>query len=130
VGLRSTIYGHTTGSAAVAAIISDRCYPDRLPDGVVLPCVSFVARVSDNDREYRTHDTGPVERTVTRVQLNVYAETGDGAEALTNALVAAWSGWRALPEIGSVQVDNVIVSWEPQLERHRTIIDLMVERIR
>ena len=126
MSLRELVYGHTVGDPGVAAIIVARCYPDRLPDSATLPCVSFIARVSAVDTDTRHHEGAP-DRVVSRVQLNAYAETGDGAEALAAALIAAWSGYQSLPSIGYVQVANVIDDWDAGLERYRTIIDLMIE---
>lgn len=129
MSFRELVYGHTVGSAAIAAIIGTRCYPDRLPDGVTLPCVSYVARVSESGEATRHHE-GPSDRVVNRVQFNAYAETGDEAEALAAAIIAAWDGYQSLPAIGSAQVENVIDTWDTGLERHRTIIDVMMERER
>lgn len=124
--LRSTVYDTITGGATVAALIGTRCYPDRLPQNVTLPAVVF-SKVSDVDGIYRTHDIGQRPRTIVRIQLSVYAETGDGAAELGAALIALWSGYQALPDIGQAEVENVIATYEPALDRHRTIIDVMLD---
>ena len=125
--LRELVFDRCTGHAGTAALIGTRCYPDRLPQNVTLPCVVYSAPVSDVDTEYRTHEPVMVPRSVARVQIDAYAETGDGAEALANALVAAWSGHQSLPDIGPCQVQNRIATWETGTERYRTIIDVLVD---
>lgn len=127
MSLRALVYEHIVSDATVAALIGSRCYPERLPQTVTLPCVVYSAPVSDVDSEYRTHEPVMVPRSVARVQIDAYAETGDGAEALADALVAAWSGHQNLPDVGPCQVQNRIATWETGTERHRTIIDVLVD---
>jgi len=129
--LRQAIYEVCRDDPGIAHQVGDRIYPERLPDDVVLPAIAFLAYVSEIDELYRTHDLGLVGRTQTRAQLDIYAETGDDAETVTDAVVAAWSGLRDPARgIGMAQVDNRIHTYEPALNRHRVIVDLLIDRRR
>ena len=128
--LRSEIFDAVTGDVTVGALIGVRCYPDRLPENVTLPAVSYIAHVSQNDADYRTHDTGTVPRTVARTQFNCYAATGDDADELASAVEDLWSGHKDGCTIGWAQIANRVDRYEPALNRHRVIVDVMVEYAR
>ena len=126
MSLREALYTAMVHAPGVAAIVGSRVYPDRLPDGVTMPAVSFLAHVSEDDSEYRTHDPGPVERAVATCQLNAYASTGDEASRLAATLVLLFSGLKE-GIIGETQVMNRVDTFEPAINRHRCIIDLAVD---
>lgn len=128
--LRELVFDRCTGHAGTAALVGTRCYPDRLPENVTLPAVSFVARISEADELYRTHDLGKVPRAVARVQLNAYAETGDGADALATQLVDAWSGYQDGCDIGGAQIAGRVDTYEQALNYHRAIVDVLVDYMR
>lgn len=129
MGLRSEIYDQVTGDATIAALISDRCYPDQLPKDVILPAVRYTAFVSDNDLDYRDHD-GSHGRSVARAQFDCYAETSDTADSLAVAIQELWTGLQSLPEIGYTFVANRVDSFEPALRRYRFIVDVMIDHQR
>lgn len=127
--LRETVFTRCTTHAGMAALIGSRCYPERLPENVSYPAISFIAPVSMVDAVYRTQDNvnSPVTRAVSRVQLNCYAETGDGAEALGAQAIQAWSGYKNGCTIGYSFVANLISSREDAINVYRYIVDVMVE---
>ena len=91
--LRTTVYDRCIGHAGIAALISTRVYPSRLPEDAVYPALTYVAPVSESGEDYRTQ-SGAGERKVSRVQFNSYAATGDGAAALADQVRAAWDGYK------------------------------------
>lgn len=128
--LQEIVFARTTGHAGVAALIGTRCYPLRLKENVVYPAISYIAPVSDDDSDYRTHDNvnSPVTRSVARVQFNCYDTTNDGAELLADQVVAAWSGYQAADwSAGYAFKVNRIATREDALEAWRQIVDVMIE---
>ena len=127
--LRTTVYDRCTGHAGTAALIVTRCYPDRLPENVTYPALTYVAPVSADDREYRTHDNvnSPTTREVSRVQFNCYDSTGDGAAALADQVRAAWDGYQDGCDIGYAFQANRIMTREDAIDAYRVILDVMVE---
>ncbi len=125
--LREVVYARCTAHAGTAALIGTRCYPERLPEGVTYPAISYIAPVSSVDADYRDHDSTPVERTVSRVQLNCYDETGDGAAALADQVQAAWSGYSSACVVGYAFVANRISTREDPINAYRMIVDVTVE---
>lgn len=126
MNLRTDLRTAILGDQAVVALISDRCYPDRLPQGATFPCVVFLVRTSEDDSEYRTHDLVPVSRAVARSQVSAYAGTGDEAAQLAAHLVAFLSNYRG-GCIGHVVIANRIDTIETSVDRFRNIIDLLVD---
>lgn len=125
--LRETVYSRCTGFAGISALIGTRCYPDRLPENVVYPAISYVAPVSSVDTDYRAHDSTPVERTVSRVQFNCYDDTGDGAAALADQVQLAWSGYSNACVVGYAFVLNRISTHEDPIDAYRMIVDVSIE---
>lgn len=125
--LRETVYNRCTGFAGIAALVGIRCYPDRLPENVTYPAISYIPPVSQVDMDYRTHDTGVVPRTVSRVQFNCYDDTGDGADALGSQVVQAWSGYKDGCTVGYAFIANRISTREDAIEAYRHIVDVMIE---
>ena len=126
--LRRNIYLNCTTNPAVSALIGDRIYFGRLPEGVVLPAVSF-SQVTDTDAAYRAHGEA-AERAVGQISFNCWAETADGAADLADALVAAWSGYKSPPDIGWAQIMVRIDNFESGLDRFRTIVDVQIDYLR
>lgn len=123
---REDVFDRCTGHAGISALIALRCYPQLLPENVTYPALSY-AIVSDNDGDYRTHDTGQVLRTVSRVQFNAYATTSDGASALADQVEAAWSGYKDGCTIGRSFKANRLETYETSINRYRHILDFMIE---
>ena len=126
MGLRETVYTRCTTHAGTSALVGTRCYPDRLPENVTYPAIVYHAPVSSDDSEYRTHD-GAGARTVSRVQFDCYAATGDGAAALAAQVRDAWAGYQDACVVGYAFVANEIAGREDALNAYRTIVDVMIE---
>ena len=127
--LRETVFSRCTTHAGIAALIGTRCYPERLPEDVTYPAISFIAPVAYDEKEYRTQDNDnvPVTRAVSTVQLNCYGGTGDAAEALADQAVQAWSGYHSDCAVGYAFISNRIATREDGLNAYRTIVDVTVE---
>lgn len=125
--LRETVFDRCTGFAGVAALIGLRCYQDRLPENVVYPAISLIVPVSQVDSEYRTHNTGVVPRTVSRVQFNCFDTTGNGASVLADQIVQAWSGHKDGCDIGYAFIENRISTRDDPINTYRHIVDVTIE---
>jgi len=124
--LRTIVYDRCVGHAGIAALVVARVYPNRLPEDVTYPAITY-SRVSTTTADYRTQDGGPAPREVARVQINCYALTGDGAAALADQVRAAWDGWSDDCDIGYAFQANRIMTREDTLKAYRVIVDIMVE---
>lgn len=127
--LRTVVLDRCTGHAGLAALIGTRCYPERLIENTEYPAVTFIAPVSRADATYRTHSNvnSPVTRAVSRVQLNCFDSTGDGAEALADQAVQAWSGFKDGCDVGYAFIANRIQNREDALKSFRAIVDVTIE---
>lgn len=123
--LRTTVYDRCVGHAGIAALISTRCYPDRLPEDVTYPALTYF-RVSADNSLYRDHD-GATTREVSRVQFNCFAETGDGAAALADQVRLAWDGYSNACVVGYAWQVNRLMTREDAINAYRVIMDVMVE---
>ena len=125
MSLRQTIFSTMTSDVAVSALIGNRCYPQRLPEDVELPAVSWFL-VSDVDVGYRSHGES-TPRSVARIQFNCYGETSDQSNELADAVTALWSGLQNLPDIGWAQIANKLEDFDTGLNRHRSIVDVRMD---
>lgn len=118
--------------SAVTALVSQRIYQGRLPQNATLPA----ATMAINSESY-THAisslAGPVD---TRIQVECFATTGEGARALADAII--WSGIDEIKgtytglNIRSVMVEDGRREYEDDdtsggdEQRHVCTFDLMV----
>ena len=124
--LRTTVYDRCIGHAGTAALISARCYPDRLPEDVTYPALVYF-RVSADNAPFRSHDGGPTEFETSRVQFNCYDETGDGAAALADQVRLAWDGYTDGCTVSMAWQVNRIMTREDAVNAYRAIVDVMIE---
>lgn len=124
--LRTTIYDRCINHAGMAALIGTRCYPDRLPENVTYPALTYF-RVSADNALFRSHDDGPTEFETSRVQFNAYDETGDGAAALADQLRLAWDGYSDGCVISYAYQANRIATREDAVNAYRAIVDVLIE---
>jgi len=124
--LRTVVYDRCVGHAGIAALVGIRVYPDRLPEDVTYPAITYLAPVSENGATYRTHD-GAGGRKESRVQFNSYAETGDGADALADQVRVAWDGYQDGCTVGRAFQVARRITREDSLNVYRGISDVMIE---
>jgi len=127
--LRQLVYARCTGYAPLAALISARCYPDRVPENATYPLVVYHAPISSDDTDYRTHDNG-TGRTQDTVQFDCYATTGADAETVSDQVVAAWNGYKSGCDIGFSFVTNRIADRQDDIREYRQIVDALIEHQR
>ena len=101
---------------AVAGLIADRCYPERLPQNAALPAITF-QRVFGT--ESVTHD-GPSGLGRSRLQFDCWATSyGDVLELAG----AAKSALRAYPE---TRIVNVMDAPEPEVALRRRMVEVSI----
>ena len=124
--LRTTVYDRCIGHAGTAALVGTRCYPDRLPEDVTYPALTYF-RVSADNAPFRSHDGGPTEFETSRVQFNCYDETGDGAAALADQVRLAWDGHTDGCTVSVAWQANRLMTREDAVNAYRAIVDVMIE---
>jgi len=127
--LRTDIFDRCTtgGHAGLSALIALRCYPVRLPENYTVPCLRYRVISSSNDYA-RDRDSAPG-RAKYRIQFDCYAATSDAANALADKLVDAWDGYNGTGcPLGKCFVQNRTDSYAVQLNQHRVIVDVQIER--
>jgi hypothetical protein len=128
MALEEAIFDYLTTDAGVMAVAGDSVYVSHLPEGTTLPAASFF-RVS-TDRRY---DHDPFPETVawvrSRIQVNCWYTTYDGARELGNAIMRALSGYTGFMGdmlISSVFAVNEFENYEPDTKLYRRSMDFMV----
>lgn len=125
MGLRETVYSRCTTHTGTSALVSTRVYPVLVPEGPTWPLIVY-HRISANDSAYRDHDA-PTTREVSRVQLDCYASTSDGAAALADQVQAAFNGWHSGSTVGWAFKVNRIADYDTALKAYKQIVDVMIE---
>lgn len=128
MSLRIAVFDRCTTHAGTAALIGMRCYADRLEENVTYPAMVHHSPISSDPSLYFTHD-GAGGRTQSRVQLDCYDATGDGAEALATQVWLAWHGFTKDCDIGYAKVVNRIQTREDAINAYRVIVDVMIEHL-
>ena len=117
--IETILYTHLAGNVALAALVSNRIYPDMLPQDVTYPAIRYV--VVDRVEVQVKPALATVRHVRARVQMDVYARSYAAAKtaaaALTVALYAfdrtknaAIVGTRVIDMRDSADDDSVIFS--------------------
>lgn len=121
-GLRT----HLINNAAVAALVGSRVYPMRLPQGFVLPAISY-QRIS-GPRQYDS--VGATGRVHSRFQVNCWAETYAGARDLANKVRLALNDHRGVlgdkSNVGSIELVADRDDFETSTEFNRVILEFII----
>lgn len=125
MSLRETIYSRCTTHAGTAALVGTRVYPDLVPEDPTWPLIVY-HRISGDDSAYRDHDA-PTTREVSRVQLDCYDNTSDGAADLADQVQAAFNGWHSGSTVGWAFKANRIADYDTALKAYKQIVDVMIE---
>lgn len=92
LALETALYGYLTSDPGVEALVLDRVYPVRMPEGTILPAITY-ARVSAT-RTY-TYDSFEDTDAFTkaRVQFNCWSTRPEEAMEIGEAVLLALSGY-------------------------------------
>lgn len=113
--LETSLYEVLTTGAQISALVGDRMYPTRLPQGATLPALTY-SRVS-SVRQY-TH-SGPSGLDDARIQVTCWDTTYDGAKALATAV-------RQDLEAAGYRHQNEVDLDEPDTETYLTVLDFKI----
>lgn len=122
----SGIYAHLQSRPGLVALVADRVYPRKMPRGAVFPLVLY-SRVST--RRDATH-SGPVGLAEPRIQLDVWAQDPDTADAVAEQVRLAFHGFRGQMgdiEVGSSMVVNEHDDDDPDSGLFRRVLDAQIQ---
>lgn len=83
------LYAWLTASPEIEALVDDRIYPDRAPQGVVRPYVTFFVVAT----EPALHLTAGAGVTSSQVQLDIWADDNATRRSIADALFARLHGY-------------------------------------
>lgn len=119
-----------TTHAGLSALISTRCYPDRVPEDPTYPLVRFT-RIST--ATFGLRQIAPVNSNTpsarVRVQFDAYGETGDDARGVAEQLFDAWDGYQSSgggSDVGYAFQDNRMATRDDALNAYRQIVDVIM----
>jgi len=115
----------TGGHSGLSALIARRCYPQRLPENVILPAVTYQV-VSSPPNTYQDHTGGP-DRWTYRVQLDGYDDDPDSTATLGRQMFAAFAAWSSGTAVGGSYVTNRFQTYEPALNRYRETVEIVID---
>lgn len=128
LALETALFDYLSGDGGVAALVGDRIYPMRLPEGAHIPAISW-HRVDAN----RTYTFDPFEETdawvQARVQFNCWAYTPEESMTIGEAVLMALSGFDGDMSgqlIGSSFAVNEFDTYEGTTKFHRRILDFLI----
>jgi hypothetical protein len=120
------VYHELSQHAGLAALVSDRIYPDELPEGCIFPAVRFgEASLAPT----YSHD-GDSNLDATRMQFDCYAATRTGARAVANQVRNALTGHKMAYQnvaISSGFAENALSGYDDGLQKWRYIIDITLQ---
>lgn len=126
--LETALYEYLTADGNISALVDDRVYPNRLPEGSTIPAISW-NRVSA--RRINTFDQfDDYDAWVTaRIQVNCWAYNAQEAMEVGEAVVLALSGYDGDMSgqlVGSSFVDNEMDIYEAPTKFHRRVLDFLI----
>lgn len=98
VSAHEAIYAKLSGDSAVRALVGDRIYPARTPQDTTLPKIVFTT-ITEGRAPTMAGSSGAVNP---RIQIDCWADSNAGADALADAVRLALDGYRGT--VASVQI--------------------------
>lgn len=92
LALENALFAYLSTDPQLSSLVEDRIFPIRMPEGTVLPAVTY-ARVSSTRTYFyeKFEDTDPFTRV--RVQFNCWSNIADQAMEVGEAVLLALSGY-------------------------------------
>ena len=126
--LEDALYAYLSNDGNVAALVDDRIYPVRLPEGTTLPAIAW-QRVSAQ-RTYTFDSFANTSAYVqARVQFSCWAETAMEAFETGEAVLHALSGYTGDMEgelIGSATAELELDDYESKTRLYRRLVDFYI----
>lgn len=130
--LEEGLYSYLSTFAGLTALVSTRVYPDKIPQGATLPCLTY-QRIS-TPREH-AHDTSGIGTDLAhpRFQFNAWATTKSSAKAINEQVRAAMNGKRGTIATG-VSINSALSAderyrYEPETTLHTYESDFIIWHI-
>lgn len=123
--IEAALYSLLTTTAEISAIVGTRVYPVKLPQKPTAPAITYQRIYSARVRS----TSGPSGLTRTRIQIDYWATTWEGAKALADTVREAIDGHRcttAGTRIGSIEVEADRDFYEPDALFYRVSQDLTI----
>jgi hypothetical protein len=120
-----TVLRGKLATGATGALVGTRIYPVFLPQNPTYPALTY-QRISN------TAQSGSTALRQSRWQVNCYASTYIGAQALAAAVKAEleeWTDTDQTPMVKMCQVVNEIDDYDDEVDVHRVIVDVMIDTI-
>jgi len=122
------IAAYLVATGTVHAVVADRIYHMRIPQGATIPCITY-QRISTP--RILTHDSSGATGDLTnpRFQFDAWAVTIKSAKSITDILRAALHGRTAAT--GGVTVRAILADaeepeWDPGIELYRSRSDYII----
>lgn len=119
------VRGQLLADGATAALVGTRVYPTYLPQAPTYPAITY-QRVSN------TGQSGSTSLRQTRWQINCWAATYVSVQSLATAVKSAmeeWTNGSQMPLVKMARVVNELDDYEPEIDVHRVIIDVLIDTI-
>ncbi len=130
--LEEGLYSYLSGYAGLTALIGTRIYPVRLPQGALLPCLTYQRMTTPR---IMTHDTSGMSGTLAepRLQFDAWAETYKECKDITDQVRAALNGKTGsigtspnAVTIRAALVDNELSEYYADVELYRIMSDYII----
>lgn len=125
--VRSWLYSRLSSFSGLSTLVSTRIYPDVLPENPVLPAVVY-RRISAAEVA-QTHEATPAGLARPRFQIDCWATTSTGAEAVGEQVRLALEGYQnksADPRIDGVLLADRRGLRDPNNNLYRDSLDFFI----
>jgi len=126
MNIEEALYAHVTGDASIAALISDRFYPLRAPQGAALPYAVYQRISTPRIRS----QSGPSGLARPRFQVTCYASSYSQSRQLANLMRISLDGFRGTMgggvSVGAVFLENEMDTYEDETGAFGTPMDFII----
>lgn len=125
--IEAALYSYLVTEPTVSALVSDRVYPFRLPEGTALPAIAY-QRISAQ-RTYTFDAFGTPAWTRARIQFSCWGSTALEAIEVGEALLLSLSGYEGDMSgelIGSAMAEFELDDYQSQDRLYRRLLDVFI----